>query len=157
MKLQQASTTADLAALYDEDFFAWTERNAELLRSGHVSDADIAHIAEEIEGQGQLDTKEMYRRVRAVLVYLLKWQLQPEKRPRSWKVRIVSERIEIELLLKQSPSLETKVCGKLADLYAGAVRLAAAQTGLARDQFPKECPFTLEQIFDLHYMPTEAG
>jgi len=36
----QPSTAANLSALYEEDFFEWTQRNAELLRAGHVQ-----HIA----------------------------------------------------------------------------------------------------------------
>ena len=37
------------AELYDRDFAEWAVRNAELLRAGRVADADLAHIAEEIE------------------------------------------------------------------------------------------------------------
>jgi len=42
-------TTADL---YDQDFAEWTRQNAELLRSGRASEADLEHIAEEIEDMG---------------------------------------------------------------------------------------------------------
>jgi len=37
------------AELYDRDFAEWAVRNAELLRSGRVAEADLDHIAEEIE------------------------------------------------------------------------------------------------------------
>jgi hypothetical protein len=32
----QPEPAADLAGLYDGDFFEWTQRNAELLRAGQV-------------------------------------------------------------------------------------------------------------------------
>jgi uncharacterized protein DUF29 len=35
------------AELYDVDFAEWARQNAELLRSGRVAEADLAHIAEE--------------------------------------------------------------------------------------------------------------
>ena len=33
------------AELYDADFAEWTRQNAELLRSGRSSEADLEHIA----------------------------------------------------------------------------------------------------------------
>ncbi len=39
--------------MYDEDFLRWTEENAALLRSGNVGDADLDHIAEELEDMGR--------------------------------------------------------------------------------------------------------
>src|ERR1035441_10024915 len=76
----QRATTADLSGLYDEDFFEWTRRNAELLRTGQVRASDIEHIAEEIEDLGKQDLKELHRRSRALLAHLLLWQLHPGKR-----------------------------------------------------------------------------
>jgi hypothetical protein len=35
--------------LYDRDFYAWSREQADLLRAGNVSDADLGNIAEEIE------------------------------------------------------------------------------------------------------------
>jgi hypothetical protein len=49
----QRANSADLSGLYDEDFFQWTQRSAELLRAGQVRESDIEHIAEEIEDLGK--------------------------------------------------------------------------------------------------------
>lgn len=35
--------------LYDQDFYAWANQQAALLRAGQLALADIEHIAEEIE------------------------------------------------------------------------------------------------------------
>ena len=152
MQSQRQSTLTDLSALYDEDFFEWTRRSAELLRAGQLEQADIEHIAEEIEDMGKRDLRELNSRVQVLLIHLLKWQLQPEKRSRSWNSTIVSQRIEIEGDLKQSPSLKDKLQTELSDNYAKAVRRAVAQTGLARSRFPTECPFTVEQILDPEFL-----
>ena len=39
--------------LYDQDFYAWANEQAGLLRAGRLSEADIEHIAEEIESMGK--------------------------------------------------------------------------------------------------------
>ena len=147
----QRATTADLSGLYDEDFFEWTRRNAELLRTGQVRASDIEHIAEEIEDLGKQDLKELHRRSRALLAHLLLWQLHPGKR--SSLLSITTERIELHGLLKQSPSLKSKLASELPDTLAKAVRLAMAKTALHRERFPAECPFTVEQILDLDFLP----
>ena len=51
------------AELYDTDFAEWTPRNAELLRSGRVSEADLQHIAEEIEDMGTREQRSLHNRL----------------------------------------------------------------------------------------------
>src|ERR1035437_6028081 len=109
----QRATTADRAGLYDEDFFEWPRRNAELLRTGQVRASDIEHIAEEIEDLGKQDLKELHRRARALLAHLLLWQLQPAKHPH-WRLGAgTEERIWLDGLLEQSPSLKIKLANEL--------------------------------------------
>ena len=40
------------AALYEEDFYLWVERQADLLRDGRFRDLDLAHLIEEVEDLG---------------------------------------------------------------------------------------------------------
>ena len=153
MQSQRQSTLADLSSLYEEDFFEWTRRSAELLRAGQLQQADIEHIAEEIEDMGKRDLRELNSRVRVLLIHLLKWQLQAEKRSRSWNDTIICQRGEIVDVLKQSPSLRGKLRTELPDNYAMAMRRAINQTGLPLSRFPKECPFTVEQVLDPEFLP----
>ena len=51
------------AELYDLDFAEWAVRNAELLRSGRVAEADLDHIAEEIEDMAKLERRAMQSRL----------------------------------------------------------------------------------------------
>jgi hypothetical protein len=153
MQSQRQSTLADLSVLYGEDFFEWTRRNAELLRAGQLAQADIEHIAEEIEDMGKRDLRGLNSRMRVLLIHLLKWQLQSEKKSRSWNDTIVSQRIEIADDLKQSPSLRGRLQTELSDNYAKAVQRSIAQTGLPPSRFPAECPFTVEQILDPEFLP----
>jgi hypothetical protein len=138
---------------YDEDFFAWTRRNAELLRAGRFDQADIAHIAEEIEDLGKRDLNELKIRVRVLLSHLLEWRLQSEKKSRSCELTIATHRAELYQLLEDSPSLRAKVQSILPRIYEASVRLTAIETGLAKDQFPAACPFTVDQILDPEFLP----
>jgi hypothetical protein len=38
---------------YDRDFYAWANEQAALLRAGKFAQADLEHIAEEIESMGK--------------------------------------------------------------------------------------------------------
>ncbi len=49
--------------LYERDFFAWANQQAALLRSGQFAQADIEHIAEEIESMGRGEKRELLGRL----------------------------------------------------------------------------------------------
>ena len=63
--------------LYDQDFFAWSRQQAELLRAGDLARADIEHIAEEIESMGRTEKRELISRLTVLLLHLLEWRYQP--------------------------------------------------------------------------------
>lgn len=63
--------------LYERDFFAWANQQAALLRAGQFAEADIEHIAEEIESMGRSEKRELLSWLATLLMHLLKWQAQP--------------------------------------------------------------------------------
>ena len=138
---------------YEQDFYAWTQRAAEMLRARRFDEADIEHVAEEIEDMGRRDVRELNSRMRVLLVHLLKWQLRPDQRSGSWHGSIVAQRQEIDVLLEESPSLRGKLASGLADNYTRAVKLAAIETGLGNERFPQTCPYGVEQVLDASFLP----
>jgi hypothetical protein len=74
--------------LYDLDFFAWSLEQAELLRAGKLAEADIEHIAEEIDSMGRTEKRELISRLEVLLLLVLKWRCQPGKRGPSWEASI---------------------------------------------------------------------
>jgi hypothetical protein len=149
----QRTTTADLSGLYDEDFFEWTRRSAELLRAGRFEQADIEHIAEEIEDMGKRDLRELNSRMQVLLIHLLKCRLQPEMKSRSWEQTISEQRRELGLVLRDSPSLRARIQPNLPQNYRKAVQFGAIETHLLESQFPAECPFTVDQILNPEFLP----
>lgn len=139
--------------LYDQDFFEWTQRNAALLRVGRLEEADLGHIAEEIEDMGKSQERELESRLEVLLHHLLKWKLQSDRRSRSWRLTANEQRREIEKLLRKMPSLMATLPATLPEAYAYAVRSAAEETEMPQSCFPESCPFALDQILDEEFFP----
>jgi hypothetical protein len=141
-----APSAANPGADYDEDFFQWTQSTAEMIRQGRLAKVDLEHVAEEIEGIGKRDRREIRSCLIVLVMHLLKWEFQPELRTPSWSATIREQRMQIQLIIEDSPSLRRLPSGELAKTYESAVEQAIAQTGLDADRFQPSCPYTAEQI-----------
>jgi len=144
-------------SLYDTDFYAWAEQQARLLRAGQLSDADIEHIAEEIDSMGRSEKRELLSRLAVLLMHLLKWKSQPMLRGNSWRATIKVQRREIQRHLADNPSLKAKLPDVLADAYGDATLLAARESGLPESRFPASLPWSFEQIMDGEFWPGGDG
>ena len=135
-------------AHYETDFYLWTQQQAALLRQGEFNriDLDLANIAEEIESMGKRDRRSLSSYLQNVLLHLLKWQHQHERRGTSWELSIENGRYQLHDLLEESPSLKPQLEKLVAKEYPQARRNAAGETGLPLTTFPEQCPFTVEQI-----------
>jgi hypothetical protein len=131
---------------YEDDFYAWSQEAAQALLEGHLSDVDIAHVAEEIRDLGVSQKTEMKNRLRVLIMHLLRCGYQPEKRTESWSATIREQRSSLWLLLFENPSLKGQVTGAVALMYRRAVMDASAETGLPRATFPKDCPYSEVEI-----------
>src|SRR5580658_6063465 len=138
---------------YEVDFFEWTQSTAELIRQGRLAEVDLEHVAEEIESMGRRDRRELRSRFMVLLTHLLKWERHPQKRTGSWRAPINEQRMQIELVIEDSPSLRRLPPDELAAIYERAVNRAAGQTGLGTDSFPSSCPYTVQQILDSDFLP----
>jgi Domain of unknown function DUF29 len=139
--------------LYDSDFYAWSREQAELLRKGELAQADIEHIAEEIDSMGRTEKRELMSRLTVLLLHLLKWRYQPGKRGPSWEASVANQRDDLAEHLADNPSLKPLVPQSLATAYRKACREAVAETGLPATTFPDACPWTVEQVMDEGFRP----
>jgi len=138
---------------YEQDLYAWTLENTRLLREGRLSEIDVVNIIEELEYMARKDRKELVNRLAILLMHLLKWQFQPDKRTRSWELTIQVQRDEISELLEESPSLKHEINDKLQRAYRRATLETENETGLSVKAFPPTCPYTLEQALDDDFYP----
>jgi hypothetical protein len=139
--------------LYDRDFYAWSREQADLLRSGKLAEADIEHIAEEIDSMGRTEKRELISRLDVLLLHLLKWLYQPGKRGPSWEASIFVQRDRLADHLDDNPSLRPLLPQAMASAYRIARREAVAETGLPGGTFPDVCPWMADEVLDDGFWP----
>jgi hypothetical protein len=141
--------------LYDQDFYAWTQEQAALLREGAVHELDLLHLAEEVQDLGVSQSHAVSSDLYQVLLHLLKWQYQPLRRrdSHSWQDSIVEHRDRIDRLCARMHALRRQLPAMLADEYPRARRRARYQTGLPLTTFPERCPWTIEDVLDPDFWP----
>jgi hypothetical protein len=142
-----------LSNLYDQDFSAWTEQQAGLLRAGRLAELDVQHLVEEIESMGRSERRELVNRLVILMLHLLKWRYQPALRGNSWRLSIKAQRIRLASHLGDNPSLKAYLDAAIARAYQLAVIEAEKQTGLPAATFPERCPFSFAEMADEQFWP----
>ncbi|MDY6993121.1 MAG: DUF29 domain-containing protein [Pseudomonadota bacterium] len=138
---------------YDTDFYAWALHQAQRLREGKFAELDIEHLAEELESMGRNNKRELTSRLKILLGHLLKWQYQPGGRSTSWRGSIVEQRLQINDLIEDNPSLKPQLVEAIAQAYPHAIELASDETGFSESIFPNTCPYAPEQILTKGFFP----
>jgi hypothetical protein len=138
---------------YENDFYGWTQQQAQLLRNREVGRIDWNHLAEEIEDMGRAEKRQLESRLEVLIMHLLKWQFQPNLRSRSWQLTIKEQRLRLEKLLQENPSLKSILTDVRAKIYPLAVISAEKETGLS--SFPETCPYNLTEILSSEFFPEE--
>jgi hypothetical protein len=138
------SETISLSDLYETDETAWLEQMAALAAAGDVAALDLKNLSEFLTDMAKREKREVIQRLVTLLVHLLKWDHQPDKRTKSWELTIQEQREELQDLL-ESAVLRNHAQQELGKAYQKAVRRAAVETDLEEKTFPGERPLTLEQ------------
>jgi hypothetical protein len=142
-------------ALYEQDYLLWLEQAVDLLRSQNFAEIDIENLIAELESMGGSQKQALESNLEVLLMHLLKYKYQPQKRSNSWLYTIVEHRLRLHKAFKHSPSLKRYFLQEFAECYLNARKLASAETGLAIATFPMESPFTPEQTLDEDYLPED--
>ncbi len=144
----------NVTSVNQQDFYAWTQQQADLLRSRQFNKIDLEQLIEEVESMGNSELRELESRLTVLLMHLLKWQYQANLQTRSWVLTIKEQRRRIVKRLQQSTSLKNKLAEIINDAYELARGDAADETGLAESTFPVTCPWTYAQIVDMEFWPS---
>jgi hypothetical protein len=97
---------APLSPDYQLDGYGWAAAQARLLRERRWDLIDLENIVEEIESVGQHEQDKAESALRVLMMHILKWQLQPERRGRSWALSIANQRVRFEQRMAKNPSLK---------------------------------------------------
>lgn len=111
------------------------------------------NLIEEIETLGRRERQELRNRLGVLLGHLLKWQFPPEKRSNSWLSTIREQRVQVKLLLQDSPSLKPYLNEVFVTVYELGLALAIRETELGEQVFPEICPYTLGETLNSEFLP----
>ena len=139
--------------LYDRDYYSWALEQAALLRERKFTELDLENLAEEVEDLAKRQAHELRSRYATLLMHLLKWEFQPQRRSHSWVATIARERGTIEDHLDENPGLRPRRTELFAKAYRSARASAAVETDLPLDHFPSTCPYALEQATATAFWP----
>ncbi len=103
--------------LYESDFYAWTLEQAKLLKKKDFSHIDLMHLVEEVEDMGNRHADELQSRLEKLLMHLLKWEFQPDRKSKSWYKTIAEQRLRIERRIAKMPSLKAKLDTLFIEAY----------------------------------------
>jgi hypothetical protein len=99
--------------LYEDDFHAWTNRQATLIREGRIDELDLDHLADELDDLSKGICHRLVDSLTVLFDHMLKWDHNPEQRTRNWEATIREQRKRVARLLEQNPSLDEKLAGAL--------------------------------------------
>lgn len=149
------TTEVSTVALYDLDFNLWLESTVNLLKKRQLDQLDYDNLIEEIESMGRSEKDSLESNLEQLLMHLLKWKYQPNKRSNSWRYSITEHCLRIKKAIKKSPSLKRYLEEVLNECYQDARLLASRDTGLTQETFPMICPFAKEVILNPEYLPED--
>jgi len=135
-------------ARYDRDLYSWAVEQAKLLRAGKIAEADALNIAEELDDVGNEQYDKLQSALRIILLHLLKWDHQRQRRSRSWWASITVQRNQVVRLLRKNPGLKARVNEAMTEAFEDARIQAAAQTNLGAGAFPARCPYAWDDIME---------
>ena len=138
---------------YETDFYSWTQVQAKLLQQRNFDEIDVNHLIEELNLMGARERRELMNRLRVLMMHLLKWEFQPVYRGRSWELTIKNQRDELEIHLRENPSLKNALSEVIVDAYRLARRDAEKESGIEESVFPERSPWTVEQLMNSEFFP----
>ena len=145
---------------YEDDFNAWTQYQAKVLRSMPVPDNrfDREHVVEEIEDLGKSERDAVRSRIRRIIEHLVTLTYSPAEDPHlDWIATILEARQSLSD--KLTPTLRLDAEATLDKLYEdgrkrAAVGLRRHSEDAAKDQLPSLCPWSLEEICREDWYPS---
>jgi len=125
------------------------------LRLLRFAELDIEHLAEEIEGMGKSERRDLAARMARLTAHLLAYRCQPETKTGGVRATICDARKRIALVLKETPSLKAILRDQdwQEGVWLDARVHARTESGVKDDALPEVCPWTVEQAVNPDFWP----
>ncbi|NJL48382.1 MAG: DUF29 domain-containing protein [Leptolyngbyaceae cyanobacterium SM2_5_2] len=148
-----------LGSLYNIDYQRWLERTVAQLKAEDFSNLDLENLIEEIESLGKSDKRAILSYLLRLCEHLLKlkyWEAERELCFRGWILEINNFRLEIDLILKDSPSLKPLLSEAFLSAYQKARKNMLKVIGVPSSSISQVPDFTLEQALDEDWFPWQS-
>jgi len=140
-------------SLYQQDYLQWLEGTIANLQHQNYDQVEWEYLIEEMQDMGRSERRSLESNLIVVLLHLLKWQYQPDRRSGSWEGSILEHRRRLHKALEDSPSLQPYLQNILAESYTAARKQARAETELPLEIFPIACPYSLPELLRDDFLP----
>lgn len=142
-------------SLYDRDLALWSLEQARLLEQRRFAELDLQNLIDEVRAVSSSDKGEIRNRHEVLVAHLLTWRYQPGWRTPAWERTIREQRRALSNFVEDSPSLQRYPADVLSRVYPAGHAQAADESGIDFTLFPGVSPFTIEQVLDGEFLPTE--
>ena len=105
------------------------------------------------EAMGRAERHALSSQLRRLMIHILKWKYQPEKRSTSWVRTIVNARQEIKEIQEYMPSLNRDYVESVWQrTMSAAVEGAKAEMNLSRKDIFEPAELAWDEVFDAEYL-----
>src|SRR3954452_7975601 len=107
---------------YEDDLYTWVSEQVDLLRAGRLDQIDAENVAEELSDVGAEQYDKLESALEVLLMHMLKWDHQPERRNRSWRLTIQEQRLRAAKQLRKNPGLKSRLAEAVEDGFQAWAR-----------------------------------
>jgi len=153
----KSDVTVKSALLYDTDYQCWLNQTVAQLKAHDFSSVDLENLIEEIESLGKSDKRSISSYLMRLCEHLIKvkyWESEREACLRGWKLEIRNFRLQIQAILKDSPSLRNYLRENFVVEYQNGRKLFLDSSELDPAPIPDTPDFILEQALDEDWIPS---
>lgn len=143
----------DLAQLYETDVMEWLDTTIRLLKNRQLELLDLENLIEELEDLGNEKRHRVENLLEQIIRHLLLidfWHVERGNNINHWQSEVISFRTQLRRRL--TTNLRNHLTQNIDSIYQDALKYVNAKTGF-NVEFPGNCPYTLEQIFDPDWFP----
>jgi hypothetical protein len=133
----------DKRSLYEQDILLWVEETVSKLKAKDFESLDLDNLIEEVESLGISQKKELINRLIVLLEHLLKrLYVDLPYDYNGWERTIRTQRNNLQVLIKQVPSLKSRWESSFIDAWE--IALKTVREEYSQIDFPDRWPFSQE-------------
>ncbi|MGK7933797.1 MAG: DUF29 domain-containing protein [Microcystaceae cyanobacterium] len=147
-------TDYQLKELYEIDDYLWIQETVNRLKAKRLTELDLENLIEELEDLGKEKRHQVESLLEQIICHLLLleyWSNERERNKRHWQAEILSFRIQLNKRL--TTNFRNYLQDNLSNIYNDCRDYVKIKSGL--DNFPENCPYTLEQLLDKNWLPID--